>query len=272
MAGNFAHYRAKNRDAWNEAAHLHQLARGDLAHQLRHGLSTLAGIEVRELRDVDGLSVIHLQCNNGLDALSLARCGAKVLGVDFSNVAISEARMLSATSGIAATFVCEDIYDFETRERFDIVYTGKGALYWLPDLKPWASLIRSLLNPNGRVYVFEEHSLLPFLLELDPTAYNAATDSTFSYFHRDGPEESVGLDYVGLSGQGTCPAYEWQWTLGDIISSLAATGLHLDFLREWPCVASLRYWDFLEERDGAYYLPTDRPQLPLSFSLQFTNR
>jgi SAM-dependent methyltransferase len=170
--------------------------------------------------------------------------------------------------GLPVQFIRSDIYEFSTDETFDIVYVGKGALYWLDDFAEFARIVARSLAPGGRVYVYEEHSLLPILLELDPTEYNPASGH-LNYFHEAEPNCSIGLDYVGLSGQGTKPSHEWQWTLGDIVTGFAQAGLHIEFLREWPFISSFKYWDWLEERDeGTFYIPANRPQLPLSFSLQ----
>jgi len=44
--------------------------------------STLNQTEIEELGDINGKTLIHLQCNTGADSISLARMGAKVVGVD----------------------------------------------------------------------------------------------------------------------------------------------------------------------------------------------
>jgi SAM-dependent methyltransferase len=261
-------YREKNRIAWNEATALHlRNPRSPLARVLR-GESTLARVEAEELGNVRGARLMHLLCNCGHDTLSLARLGAACTGVDICDRAIAAARDASAKLALPVRYIRSDVYELEMAETFDIVYTGKGALYWLDDLPRFARIVARLLAPGGRVYVYEDHSLLPMLLEQNPTTYNPAMGRIL-YFHEKEPTSSVGLDYIGLSGEGTQVCYEWQWTLGDIVSSFAQAGLHIEFLREWPFLSGFKYWDWLEERpDATYYIPPDRPQLPLSFSLQ----
>ena len=39
----------------------------------------------------------------------------------------------------------------------DLVYTGKGALIWLPDLGRWADEVARLLRPGGHLFVYEAH-------------------------------------------------------------------------------------------------------------------
>ena len=87
-----------------------------------------------ELGDLRRKSVLHLQCNAGQDTLSIKSLGAEpVLGVDISDEAIAFATQLSADSGVEATFVRADVYDWLAEaakgdERWDIVYCSYGAI------------------------------------------------------------------------------------------------------------------------------------------------
>ncbi|MDP9185418.1 MAG: class I SAM-dependent methyltransferase, partial [Actinomycetota bacterium] len=101
----------------------------------------IADWERAEVGDVTGRSLLHLQCHFGLDTLSWARLGAAhVTGVDFSEPAVAFAGELAAETGLAdrARFVVSNVYDLPgplAGETFDVVYTGRGALGWLPDLE-----------------------------------------------------------------------------------------------------------------------------------------
>lgn len=266
-----ARYRQANRLAWNEATTLHLRNPNSPLSRVLRGRNTLAHVELEELGDVSGARLIHLLCNCGHDTLSLARRGAQCTGVDISDEAIAAASRAAVELDLPVRFIRSDVYELDLSETFDIVYVGKGALYWLDDFGEFARIVAGLLSPGGKIYIYEEHSLLPILLELNPTVYNPASGQ-WNYFHDAQPNASVGLDYIGLSGEGISISYEWQWTLGDIVTSFAEAGLHIDFLREWPFISSFRYWDCLEEKneEGTFYIPKERPQLPLSFSLQAT--
>lgn len=264
MRGRRMTFRWRNRLAWNEATSIHVRARRE-----RPCEHVLAAVELRELGAVRGRSIVHLQCNCGQDALALARMGADVCGVDISDAAISEARRLARKAGLRVQFTRADVFDYDPGRKFDIVYTGKGALYWMDDIRRWASRAARLLRPGGRLYVYEDHPFLSVLLEMNPTEYNKAA-GTIDYFHSPKPIKTVGLDYIGFSGEGSRPCFEWQWTLGDIVSAVVDAGLRLDFLREWPFTSGCRYWPHLRWAGGAYRIPKGYPQLPLSFSLQAT--
>ena len=123
----------------------------------------IAAWEREEVGDVSGASLLHLQCHFGLDTLSWARLGAaRVTGVDFSEPAIAFARELAADVGLAdrASFVASNVYDAPAAlsgETFDVVYTSRGVLSWLPDLEPWANAVVACLAPGGTFFINEAH-------------------------------------------------------------------------------------------------------------------
>lgn len=65
----------------------------------------IADYERTAVGSVEGKTLLHLQCDFGLDTLSWARLGATVTSVDFSAKATSAARQLAAEIGQGATFV-----------------------------------------------------------------------------------------------------------------------------------------------------------------------
>lgn len=75
------------------------------------GKNSLNKIELDLLGDVKGKSILHLQCHFGQDSISLSRMGAKVTGVDFSDVAITKAKELSSSMQVDTKFICADIFD-----------------------------------------------------------------------------------------------------------------------------------------------------------------
>jgi 2-polyprenyl-3-methyl-5-hydroxy-6-metoxy-1,4-benzoquinol methylase len=92
----------------------------------------------------------------GTDTISLARLGARMSGLDFSLPALEEARRLAIATGAEVDFVHSDIYDAVEAlgaGQFDLVYTGIGALNWLPDVGRWAGVVANLLKPDGRLFL-----------------------------------------------------------------------------------------------------------------------
>src|SRR6476619_2688027 len=127
-------------------------------------LSPVVRFDLPRLGRLDGLDVVHLQCHIGTDTVSLARLGARsVVGVDFSPSALDVARRLADRTHTPVDFVEADVYDALAvlgTESFDVVYTGVGALCWLPDISRWADVVAGLLRPGGELFMREGHPVL----------------------------------------------------------------------------------------------------------------
>ena len=263
-----------NRRQWDERAPLHVTSEFyDLAG-FRAGGSTLRAIEVEEVGDVAGRELLHLQCHFGLDTLSWARRGARVTGLDFSESAVEAARALADAEGIDAEFVCANVYDAVAAlsgRTYDVVYTGIGALCWLPDIDRWAATAGALVKPGGSLYVFEHH---PFIGALGMG--DGFTDLRFEYAYDSDAQHPMRWDGSGSYAVPDAPtvhnvAYEWNHSLGAITSGLIAHGLVLEFLHEHPFMLWQR-WPFLVEAEpGIWRLPAEyEARLPLMFSLRAT--
>jgi SAM-dependent methyltransferase len=277
----------ENRLSWNAATEAHNSHKLDQAAFLRDGGSTLFPEEIDLLGDLTGKRLVHLQCNSGQDTISLAALGADVLGVDISDSAIDFARMLSADSGIAARFVRADVYDWldesaAAADRFDIVFSSYGAIPWLSDIARWAEGVAAILRPGGRFVLVEFH---PFATSFDEN-WNLA----YSYSAGGKPttwEEGIG-DYVAMAGEGLTPSgyvagveqfvnphrvHEFFWGIGDVVSALAAAGLRLRALREYPYSNGAKLFNDMRETEGRRMIPPERlPSIPLMYGLVVEKR
>jgi SAM-dependent methyltransferase len=258
---------AANRAMWDERVPIHVAGDFYSVDDFRSGLQRLAvrPFEVDEVGDVDGRSLVHLQCHFGLDTLSWARLGARVTGLDFSGPAVAAARRLAGEIGIDADFVQADLYDAVTAlggRTFEVVYTGKGALIWLPDVEGWARICATLLAPGGVFYLSEFHPVSDMFawetLDLERSYFEAAPlfdDSSGTYADLDAPTTHNA-------------SYEWQHPLGTVLTALVDAGLTIEFLHEYPFTLFPR-WPFLAQADdGSFVLPPGMPQLPLMYSIR----
>jgi SAM-dependent methyltransferase len=218
-----------NRRTWNlkTPVHLHSKFYDVPAFKL--GQSSLQEIELQEVGNVEGKSLIHLQCHFGLDTLSWARLGADVTGVDISDESIGTAQALAEELKIKARFVRANVYDIPTviNDRFDIVFTSYGALNWLDDLNKWAEIVSSLLKPGGAFHIVEFH---PFAFTLGDK-FNIED----SYFNNVGPVESTASNtYTGGHTDIPHQNIEWNHSLGEVINALINNGLTIKYLNEFP--------------------------------------
>ncbi|MER6421373.1 class I SAM-dependent methyltransferase [Streptomyces sp. NPDC001137] len=267
-----ADWREANRANWDERVPLHTAGDYYDLDGFRAGKDPLRPFELAEVGDVTGRSLLHLQCHIGTDTLSWARHGAaRVVGLDFSEPAVAVARDLAADLGLGperAQFVASDVYDAASalaampESSYDIVYTGTGALCWLPDIRRWAETAAGLVAPGGFLYLAEFHPLTDVLDE--ETGSRVVRD----YFDREPQVYDFPGTYAAESAD-TVHNRTVQWThpLGEVVSALAAAGLRIDFLHEHD-VSVFRQFEAFEERDGYFRLPAGRPRFPLMYSLR----
>jgi SAM-dependent methyltransferase len=231
----------------------------------------LADYEREEVGSVAGKTLLHLQCHFGLDTLSWARLGATVTGVDFSEEGIATARALAADLDIPAAFVEANLYELpaELEGQFDVVYTSRGVLGWLPDIEGWARVAAHFVNPGGFFYLTEIHPVA--LVFADEGVAPGELRLAYPYWSHPEPLRFDGQDYAepDVPTEGLVE-YSWDHSLGEIVTSLVDAGLRVEFLHEfdfveWP-VAFL-----VEGEDGRWRLPDDSGgALPLFFSLKAT--
>ena len=232
----------------------------------------LADYEREEIGPVEGKILLHLQCHFGMDTLSWARLGAQVTGADFSEAGIAMARELATEVDLPATFVVSNLYDLPQalEGEFDIVYTSRGVLGWLPDIEGWARVAAHFVKPGGFFYVTEIHPVAQVFEGegVEPGELRLA----YPYWsHR----ESLRFDVKGSYADPTASTeglveHGWDHSMGEIVTALIDAGLRIDFLHEfdfvdWPV-------EFLVQGDdGRWRLPpTSKGQLPLFFSLKAT--
>lgn len=256
-----------NRRLWDERARAHYRSAFYDVEGFRRGASRLHRIELEEIGPVAGRNLLHLQCHFGLDTLSFARLGARVTGVDFSEVAIDQARQLASELRLDARFICADVLDLPASltESFEIVYTSRGVLTWLSDLERWAAGIARGLRPGGLFYMFEEHPVAGTLDEAVPELR-----LEYPYFSRaEAKPYEVEGSYADRGLQFTEPfAYEWSHGLGEVLTSIAAAGLRIDFVHEFPFMSWQRMPSLVEREPGEWSLREGvSGELPLSFSL-----
>ena len=259
-------WREANRAHWDERVPIHVSGEFYDVAGFKAGRERLRPFEISEVGDVGGKDLLHLQCHFGIDTLSWVRRGARAVGLDFSLPAIVEARKLAAELALEAEFVHSDVYDapnaLDGRD-FDVLYTGLGAIYWLPDIPRWARVVSSLIRPGGFLYLSEFH---PFSYVFGDEDLTVVDD----YFHG---EEPYVWDEPGTYADPEAETvhnrtYEWNHTLGHVVSAVIEAGLILEFLHEHDYTLNPR-WPFLEKSGfDTYRLPESMPSLPLMYSLR----
>jgi SAM-dependent methyltransferase len=268
-------HRGVNQRMWDERAPAHAASPGYSVERFADEpdfLSYVVQFDRPRLGDLTGVRGVHLQCHIGTDTVSLARLGARMTGLDFSPVALSEARRVAGVAGVEVDFVEADTYDAVSvlgSGSFDLVFTGVGALCWLPDIRRWAEVVDALLRPGGRLFVREGH---PMLWALDDVRADGLLAVSYPYFEVAEPmaftEEGTYVQTDVTFQHNT--SYSWNHGLGEIVGALLDRGFVLTELAEhdsvpWEALPGLMVRDDATEE---YSLREHRERLPLSYTLQ----
>ena len=272
------HYYEFNRASWDERAPAHA-ASPDYAFERfvedPAFLSEVVRFDLPRLGDINGLRGVHLQCHIGTDTLSLARLGAQMMGLDLSPASLALARELSRRAGPDVEFVEAELYDAVSilgACAFDLVFTGIGALCWLPSVSRWAQVVADLLVPGGRLFIREGH---PVLWSLGYERSDRLLVLEYPYFERkeplvwDDPGTYVETDVV--FEQNT--THEWNHGLGEIVTAVLDAGMDVTMLVEHDSVP----WEplpgqMVKDEHGEWHLADHPERAPLTYTLQAIKR
>lgn len=260
-----------NQKRWNELVSLNANSKFYDLKGFKSGNTSLLPIEIEELGNVQGKSLLHLQCHFGMDSLSWARKGVLVTGVDFSSEAIQLARQLSKELKISAKFIESNIYDLPKHidQKFDIVFTSYGVLCWLPNLFKWAEIIDYCLKPGGCFYIIESH---PFGFLIDEN-FKEDFRIGYNYFNYGKAYRfDDGISYATSKKLKNQTSWEWVHTMGEIINSLISADLTIEFLHEFPFTFFQMHPDLKQREDKYWEFQNFKYNVPMMFSLKAWKR
>ena len=257
-----------NKKHWDNLVKIHLKSKFYDLPSFKKGKTSLFPLELEELGDVTGKSLLHLQCHFGLDTISWAREGAIATGVDFSEKGIETARELSAELNVPAKFICSNIYDLPAvlDQKFDIVITTYGVIYWLNNLERWAQIVAYFLKPGGVFLVADSH---PWSYLFDDSDY--PNEIGYSYFVSSKAEEWE--DYQSYIEEGEkvehAKNYSWIHRLETIVNSIIKAGLKIESLNEYPFAVFPQYPAMeKDEKDGYWKLPNNDQSVPFIFAIK----
>ena len=254
-----------NKATWNDKVKVH--AKSDMydLEAFKKGKSSLMPYEIEGLGNVEGKSLLHLQCHFGQDTLSWSRMGAKCTGIDLSDEGIKLAKSLNTDLGLTANFVCCNVLDTSKfiKDTFDIVYTSYGVIGWLPDLKPWGQMIAERLKKGGVFYIAEFHPIIwmfDYLEDKPQMRYGYMQDEVIY-------EEYEGT-YADEGSKMMSKEYGWNHGLGEVVSALTEAGLHIEYLKEFDESPYNVLPDLIKTESGMYV--TKEKLYPLIFTIKAT--
>ena len=238
-------------------------------------LSAEVRYDLPKLGRLDGLDIVHLQCHIGADTVSLSRLGPRsTVGLDFPRLRCEPlGNSLCARADIA--FIEADVHGAVQAlgaDRFDLVYTGIGALCWIPRIGRWADVVAGLLRPGGRLFMREYH---PVLWSLSDPRSDGLLVVEYPYFETDGTLFIEHDTYAGTGAVASPRIIHFNHGLGEIFTALTDAGLTVTTLEEhreapWNPLgqAMIPSPDF----DGEFILANDRDRIPLTYTVEAAKR
>jgi ubiquinone/menaquinone biosynthesis C-methylase UbiE len=252
-----------NKDAWNKRTGVHKDSAFYDLEGFKAGKTSLMPIELKELGDVAGKSLLHLQCHFGMDTLSWAREGATVTGVDLSDDAIAIANELSNELDIAATFIASNVYDLADHldKQFDIVYTSYGVVGWLPDLEKWAAIVERFLKPGGTFYMVEFHPVV-WMMDEDFKYIK------YAYHNAETIAEKQTGTYTDRYAAIEYEEYSWNHSLSEVINPLIRNGIRIEHLNEFPFSCYNCFNNLVQGDDGFWRVRGIENKIPMMYSVK----
>lgn len=198
-------------------------------------ISDVVRFDLPYLPEISGLEGIHLQSHIGTDTISLARLGAKMTALDFSKPALEAAKGLATDLGIQLETVLCDVYSAPEKisKKYDFVYTGVGAICWLPNIKKWAEVVSTLLKPGGFLFIRESH---PMLWSVGESRPNRDIAIDLDYFEGQAWVDEEEVTYAGEGSVASPRNISFNHSLSEIFNALWENGMRITTFEEHSTV------------------------------------
>ncbi len=255
-------YKAINRKSWNAKTDVHIQSDFYNVKGFLEGKSSLNSIELDLLGNVEGKSILHLQCHFGQDSISLARLGAEVTGVDLSDKAIERAREFASKTQANADFICCDIYELpkHLNKKFDIVFTSYGTVGWLPDLNQWAQVISTFLKDGGKFIFAEFH---PVVWMFDDNFENVA----YEYLNSGAIIETQSGTYAEKEAEIEEEYVMWNHGISEVVNNLIRHNISIECLNEYDYSPYNCFNKTVEFEPGKFRIEHLGKKIPMVYAL-----
>ena len=256
-------YFEANRQSWNKRTPVHKDSVFYGLKEFKAGQTSLNKIELEEVGDVNGKSLLHLQCHFGMDTMSWSRLGAKCVGVDLSDEAIKLAKEINHELKLDAEFIYCNVYDLKDHldKKFDIVFTSYGTIGWLPDLEKWSKLISYYLKPGGVFYIVDFH---PALWMMDENFQNIK----YNYFNTEVIMDETEGTYSDRNASIKTTNYGWNHPFSEILNNLIQQNLQIVHLNEFSYSPYNCFNNLEQGNDGMWRIKGMNEKLPMLYSIK----
>ncbi|MDI9320237.1 MAG: class I SAM-dependent methyltransferase [Phycisphaerales bacterium] len=251
-----------NKKLWDNKVEHHVASEFYDMKNFLEGKSSLKSIELDMLGVVKGKSILHLQCHFGQDSISLARMGASVTGIDFSEKAIEKAKDIALQTNADATFICTDVYSLPEilQQQFDIVFTTYGTIGWLPDMGKWAGVVAHFLKPGGK-FIFTEFHPVVWMFD------NDFSSLAYNYFNKEAIVEIMQGTYAAADAPLQDQEIAWNHAISEVLNALLQKGLTLTQFNEYDYSPYNCFRHTEEFEPGKFRIKHLGNKIPMVYSL-----
>ena len=223
---------------------------------------TIGEDDLLALGPLDGKDVLHLQCNFGLDTISLARLGARAVGADNCVPALAAARALAERCAADAIFVewdanGGDLAQCVGERQFDTVFASYGVLDWVADLHDYFMQACTVLRPGGMMYLVEVHPVAKWLMRCETDSNAAYCAQTMT--HERGASYATGAEFGALTA--------YAHPLHAIVTAMLLAGLELVLMEERPSSSYRFHRSMTMQSDGRWAWPKLADGAPMILAL-----
>lgn len=233
----------QNEAAWNQFAYDAWCYRFGYPREAAEKIKDDPALRVNSLMpyfgELKGKKVINLLGSNGNKAVAMALLGAEVTVVDIASENERYAKDLAREANVKINYIVSDVLKMPEEYlngEYDIVLMELGILHYFLDLKPLMKIVSRLLKPGGRLILQDFHPISTKLI----TSKGKKHKVTGDYF--DSSLEEVEVAYLkfvpGMENlteeekSGIQKAIHRKWTLGEIVTSIAASDMYIRILDE----------------------------------------
>lgn len=241
---------SENLEAWQEDTYDAWVERfgppAEVVSRLRRNPTVVVRPLYKLLGELPGARIANLMGSNGVKGLALAMLGAEVTVFDCSPGNARYARELAREALLEMRYVLADVLDLPTEEfdrPYDVVLAELGIVHYFTDLDPLMRVACRLLRPDGRFVLRDFHPVSTKLIS--SRGSSAATRKhkvTGDYFDTSLEEKAVPFaKHLAGAVDPAAPIRRllWRkWTLGEIVTAVASSGLVVKLLREEPNLSS----------------------------------
>ncbi|WP_082726776.1 class I SAM-dependent methyltransferase [Paenibacillus riograndensis] len=200
------------------------------------------------LGEIRGKKIMNLMGSNGMKAVALGLLGAEASVADFSEANARYAGELAEAAGVPLAYTVSDVLKLPEEllnHTYDIVFAEMGIVHYFTDLVPFMDTVCQLLTPGGRFVLRDFHPVTTKLISSKgSTAKVRKHKVSGDYFDTALEEKKVSYSkYLpssgGAEGAGRHSVVHWRrWTLGEIVTAAARSGLVIRELAEEPNLSS----------------------------------